>query len=1378
MKRLIATFSVCLLLLSYCPLGTLPVAAATSGTTGDCTWSLDGTVLTISGTGEMENFYYNESSPWGKSVTKVVISDGVTSIGDDAFRGCDSLAAVTIPNSVTSIGEGAFFRCSNLRSITIPDSITNIGKYAFQNCYTLNAVHITDFASWCEMDFPDPTSNPLYEAGNLYCNGKLITDLKIPNGVKKIGAFTFTGCNGITSVTIPNSVTSIGSGAFWNCYGPTSITIPNSVTSIGDHAFSGCTRLTSITIPDGVISIENNVFSGCSKLTSVTIPNSVTSINSYAFKGCQSLTSIRIPYGVEHIGDCAFSDCNNLKSIAIPDSVRSIGEKAFSGCSIDQFFCIENSDAHLYAADQGFSCLFLPPVSAPTIESAIGNVIILTPIEGYEYSLDNVAWQDNSRFENLQPLIQYTFYQRIKAVDSYVAGYAGSGMVMAKPFAVAPTAPSIMEVTDNLVTLVPTVGYQYSKDGIKWQDSPQFDGLSPNTQYRFYARKAECEDAYASVASTACVTTTKKHIYTGAVSQPKLALAMATTVQLVAVDGYEYSLDGIVWQDSPTFSGLRPETSYTFYQRVTTTNTTYASEKSESLTVTTLKGYVISYNVGDGNNAPQKQIKTHGVSLTLTMDTPSRSGYRFLGWSLSLMRDVEYRSGDAFTIDEDSILYAQWVKRCTPCKGEGKIWSSRTCSSCGGTGYGKISCGRCNGKGTVMESCTCYNGKIPVGNTLKTCSACHGTGNLSNRCPSCGGSGSNTDSTGVVPCNGCGGNGIIYSTPRTCEACNGVGTVKEPVDPPLTPPVIVQLLPMQLQIQVVDSCEYSCDGKNWQDSPSFESLRPNTTYTIYQRFKETKTHYASQSASITITTPKLDGQTIVDPIVTEITSTSVTLKMVDGAEYSLGGIEWQDSCSFVGLSPNKSYVFYQRYKQTDITSAGKTSKALTIKTIETKMLAEILLQTLPKKTVYVESTSLDDAGMVLKLVYSNGTTEMITTGWISEYDFSVMGTRQVKVNYGGKTCTYSVTVVKKSLTSIAIQTSPNKLVYLEGDSFDTTGLTLLAYYDNGTHDIITSNWVVTGYNSTPGAKTITVTYGGKTTTFTVTVNAKTLTSIAVTKKPTKLMYTEGEAFNKSGLVVTAYYNNGTNAAVTEYTVSGYSSTSGTKTITVSYGGKTANFTVTVNKKPVTNGWVLEHTKWAFYVGGMKVTSQWQKDSKGWCYLGADGYMLTNEWVRDSVGWCYVGSDGYCVTNAWKKDSVGWCYLDGNGRMATNQWIKDSVGWCYVGSDGYCVTNEWKKDSVGWCYLDGNGRMATNAWVRDSIGWCYVGADGYAVTNCWKKDSVGWCYLNSNGSMTKSAWVQDGGKWYYLDANGYMVANKTVTISGKKYTFNASGVWIA
>ena len=105
---------------------------ATSGTTGDCTWTLDDNgTLTISGNGAMGNYYYDSSygitdAPWGANIKTVVIEGGVTSIGYMAFYGCKLLTSVTIPDSVTSIGGFAFRGCTGLTSVTIPDSVTSI----------------------------------------------------------------------------------------------------------------------------------------------------------------------------------------------------------------------------------------------------------------------------------------------------------------------------------------------------------------------------------------------------------------------------------------------------------------------------------------------------------------------------------------------------------------------------------------------------------------------------------------------------------------------------------------------------------------------------------------------------------------------------------------------------------------------------------------------------------------------------------------------------------------------------------------------------------------------------------------------------------------------------------------------------------------------------------------------------------------------------------------------------------------------------------------------------------------------------------------------------------------------------------------------------
>ncbi len=231
----------------------LSAYAEKSGTCGEnLKWKLtDEGVLTITGTGEMDNWYNSQGSPWhaDKSVKQIIIGDGVTTIGDHAFYACSSLTSITIPNSVTTIGRLAFWSCHFLTSVTIGDGITTISSNAFSSCSSL-------------------------------------TSITIPNSVTTIGISAFEDCSSLTSVTIGNSVTTIGRLAFRSCHSLTAVTIPSSVTTIGYSAFSGCSSLTSVTIGNSVTTIEERAFFGCKnvkQLTSeaVTPPNCAL----YAFDG-------------------------------------------------------------------------------------------------------------------------------------------------------------------------------------------------------------------------------------------------------------------------------------------------------------------------------------------------------------------------------------------------------------------------------------------------------------------------------------------------------------------------------------------------------------------------------------------------------------------------------------------------------------------------------------------------------------------------------------------------------------------------------------------------------------------------------------------------------------------------------------------------------------------------------------------------------------------------------------------------------------------------------------------------------------------------------------------------------------------------------------
>ena len=190
-----------------------------------------------------------------KSVKRVILGEGVVSIGDWTFYLCTSLTSIFIPKGVTYIGSRTFAGCRLLISIYIPEGVTSIVHGMFYGCRSLISVYI-------------------------------------PRGVTSIGYTAFDSCRSLTSVYIPESVTSIGYTAFGACTSLTSIDIPRGVTTINRHTFYNCSFLKSIYLPEGVTTINRHTFHGCSSLKSIDIPEKVTSIGDSVFEGCSSLTSI------------------------------------------------------------------------------------------------------------------------------------------------------------------------------------------------------------------------------------------------------------------------------------------------------------------------------------------------------------------------------------------------------------------------------------------------------------------------------------------------------------------------------------------------------------------------------------------------------------------------------------------------------------------------------------------------------------------------------------------------------------------------------------------------------------------------------------------------------------------------------------------------------------------------------------------------------------------------------------------------------------------------------------------------------------------------------------------------------------------------------
>jgi len=572
----------------------------------------------------------------------------------------------------------------------------------------------------------------------------------------------------------------------------------------------------------------------------------------------------------------------------------------------------------------------LKPI-APVIASRTNDSVTLETVPSCEYSSNGTDWQDSPVF-GITLNTPYTFYQRVKETAGRSASERSDGLsITFKAEVLPPPAPGLYgDIEPDRVTLLDIGGVEFRKDGGAWQDSSEFLGLTPDTQYSFEQRFKETPTDEASPVSPALTVRTIKFSNTTTPTAPTQAgTATATDVTLALIHpdeagitfDYGYSVDGgaVVWQLGTSgrfFTNLTPNTSYTFYRRIAETATHYASAVSPGLEIRTqragLTGTLTISNlhpeVGDilygsfaGNNLGVLSFEWYveGSDIRLARG----SSYLVTAADLDRIIRLEVRSA---TANEDGVVTVTTITPVAPATPPVTLPTGLLTINSVDPRIGDILLAEYTGAETIdgWE----WNGVSGSDSYIVTAAdlgqAITVTVYLDN------------------------GDELTVTTNRVDKAAAAK---------PTAPTVIIgSITHNSITLQHDgDEYEYSIDGNlNWQRSPVFIELAANREFSFYRRVMTDTSVSVSSDESATVRTalnpapapppaPTLDGPP---------THERVLLVSISQHEYSKDGVNWQTSSEFSGLEPSTQYTFYQRVRQIGDTLASAASPGVTVTT--------------------------------------------------------------------------------------------------------------------------------------------------------------------------------------------------------------------------------------------------------------------------------------------------------------------------------------------------------------------------------------------------------------------------------------------------------------
>ncbi|MBQ8497195.1 MAG: leucine-rich repeat protein [Clostridia bacterium] len=432
------------------PPATVPygVEAEASGTlTNTMTWYLEknGT-LTITGTGRMPDFK-NLGAPWYPyidSITKIVLSEGITTVGSYAFVRCKNAASVVFPSTLKEIHTYGFDNCRALKTLNLPDGLVRIDRMAFAECMALTSVTLPDTVTTVDGSIFSNDYNLRYvklSAGmtsipdSMFFNTDSLQTVIIPDGITRIEDTVFRGCDGLTSITIPKQISYIGVAAFADCKNLKNIYVDDAnpyFCDVNGILFSkdmktlinypGGRMAPIYTVPKGVTKLAYASFGTARHLYYVDFPDTLTTIDTYSFAWCQNLREITLGKNITKIGNTAFGFCENLEKVTFENQNITFGSmdwSIFLGCNRLTEIVLPSN---MKSIPTGFfdDCWALTDIPIPETVSAIGSSAF-----SYCKSLTSmtipqkVGRVESSTFTHCTNLERVTFMGNISHVDYY-----------------------------------------------------------------------------------------------------------------------------------------------------------------------------------------------------------------------------------------------------------------------------------------------------------------------------------------------------------------------------------------------------------------------------------------------------------------------------------------------------------------------------------------------------------------------------------------------------------------------------------------------------------------------------------------------------------------------------------------------------------------------------------------------------------------------------------------------------------------------------------------------------------------------------------------------------------------------------------------------